>query len=334
VRTGKLAPDVLRRLVLGRLGVRRPEVLIHAAIGEDAAALAVEPGEALVLTSDPITGATANAGWYAVQVNCNDLAAMGARPIGVLVTLMLPESAEESDVATLMADVDRAARELGIEVLGGHTEVAPGLTSPLIAMTAVGRAPRDRLLASANARPGHQLVLTKAAGLEGSAILATDLADRLTGQLPADLLARARGFLAELSVVPEGLLAAELGAAALHDPTEGGLLGAVWELAEAAACGFELDLAAVPVRPETRAICAIFDADPLKLIASGALLAAAADGAGLVAGLQAAGHQAAVIGRLTAGPERTIISDSTRRPAGPVLRDELWRILEAQLDAQ
>jgi hydrogenase maturation factor len=329
VRTGKLAPDLLRRLVLGRLGVRRPDVLVHAALGEDAAAVAVGPGEALVLTSDPITGAAANAGWYAVHVNCNDLAAMGARPIGVLATLLLPESAEEADVARLMADVDRAARELGIEVLGGHTEVAPGLASPLIAMTAVGRAPRDRLLASANARPGQQLVLTKAAGLEGSAILATDLADRLAAQLPAATLERARGFLAELSVVPEGLLAAELGAAALHDPTEGGLLGAVWELAEAAACGFELELSAVPVRPETRAICAVLAADPLKLIASGALLAATPDGTALVTGLRAAGFEAAVIGRLTAGPERTIIDGAARRPAGPVLRDELWRILEA-----
>jgi hydrogenase expression/formation protein HypE len=328
VRSGKLAPDLLRRLVLGRLGIRRPDVLVHAALGEDAAAVAAGADEALVLTSDPITGAAANAGWYAVHVNCNDLAAMGAQPIGVLATLLLPESVEENDIAALVADIDRAARELGIEVLGGHTEVAPGLSSPLIAMTAVGRAPRARLLASANARPGHQLVLTKAAGLEGTAILATDLAEYLADRLPPDVLARARGFLAELSVVPEGLLAAELGAAALHDPTEGGLLGAVWELAEAAGCGFELDLAAVPVRPETHAICAIFGADPLKLIASGALLAAASDGSALAAGLRAAGHQAAVIGRLTNGLERIVIDGTSRRPAGPAGRDELWRIRE------
>lgn len=328
MRSGKLPPEVLRRLVLGRLGVRRPDVLIHAALGEDAAAVAAGVDEALVLTSDPITGAAANAGWYAVHVNCNDLAAMGAQPIGVLATLLLPESAEESDLATLVADIDRAAHELGIEVLGGHTEVVSGLSSPLIAMTAVGRAPRDRLLASANARAGQQLVLTKAAGLEGTAILATDLAEHLADRLPANTLARARAFLAELSVVPEGLLAAELGAAALHDPTEGGLLGAVWELAEAAGLGFELDLSAVPVRPETHAICAVFGADPLKLIASGALLAAAPDGVALAAGLRAAGHQAAVIGRLTDGPDRIVIDGTTRRPAGPVVRDELWRIRE------
>lgn len=328
MRTGKLAPETLRRLVLGRLGVRRPEVLVHAALGEDAAALEAD-GQALVLTSDPITGATSQAGWYAVHVNCNDLAAMGAAPIGVLATLLFPESADEADVEGVMADVDRAARELGIEVLGGHTEIAPGLQAPLIVMTAVGRAPRDRLLASANARPGHDLVLTKAAGLEGSAILATDLAHHLCGRLPDDVITRAQRFSAELSVVRDGLLAAELGAAALHDPTEGGVLGAAWELAEAAGCGFAVTAEAVPVRPETRAICDVFAVDPLRLIASGAMLAATPDGPGLVAGLRAGGVEAALIGHLTDEPGRWLLQGGQRQAVGPVERDELWRVLEA-----
>jgi hydrogenase maturation factor len=327
MQTGKLAPEALRRLVLGRLGVRRPEVLVHAGLGEDAAAIAFGD-EALVVTADPITGAARQAGWYAVQVNCNDLAAMGARPIGVVVTLLLAESSTEAEVEQIMADVDRAARELEIEVLGGHTEVAPGLSSPLIAMTALGRAPRDRILASANARPGQDLVLTKAVGLEGSAILATDLEAKLHGRLEPAAIARAQRFVEELSVVPEGLLAAELGAAALHDPTEGGLLGAVWELGEAAGCGYELEQAAIPIRPETEAICAVFGADPLRLISSGALLAATDDGAELARGLQAAGIEAAVIGRLTDGPERWLLTPDGREAVGPVGRDELWRILE------
>jgi hydrogenase maturation factor len=129
-------------------------------------------------------------------------------------------------------------------------------------------------------------------------------------------------------VVPEGLLAAELGAAALHDPTEGGLLGAVWELAEAAGCGYELWAERVPIRPETRAICEYFAADPLKLISSGALLAAAPDGPGLAAGLRAGGIEAAVIGRLTASSERWLVRDGQREAAEPVWRDELWRIIE------
>ena len=313
--------------MLGQLGVRRPEVLVHAALGEDAAAIGFGD-QALILTVDPLTGAGQHAGWYAVQVACNDVAAMGGAPIGVLVTLLMPESAEEADVAALMADVDRAARELNVEVLGGHTEVAPGVLSPIVVTTAVGRAPRDRVLASANARPGHDLVLTKAVGLEGTSILANDLTRHLRGRLDEAAIARAQRFIDEISVVPDGLRAAELGAAALHDPTEGGLLGAVWELAEAAGCGYELWAEAIPIRPETRAICAVFEADPLQLISSGALLAAAPDGPALASGLRTTGIEATVIGRLLPGDERVLVRAGRREPLGPVWRDELWRILD------
>ena len=132
-----------------------------------------------------------------------------------------------------MADVHRAALELGIEVLGGHTEVAPGVTSPIISMTAVGRAPRDRLVTSGGAQPGDTLILTKWAALEGTAILATDLASHLEGRVSPEAIARAQGLTARMSVVRDGIQAAELGATALHDPTEGGILGALWELSEA-----------------------------------------------------------------------------------------------------
>src|SRR5687768_14027471 len=153
MKSGKLSPSELERLVLGRLGVRRPDVLVHAGLGEDAAVIAMGD-QACVITTDPLTGAVANAGWYAVHVACNDLAAMGAEPIGVLATLLYPEQAEPDDVARSMADIDRAARELGIEVLGGHTEVTPGLAAPIVSMTAVGRCPIDRVITSAGARPG------------------------------------------------------------------------------------------------------------------------------------------------------------------------------------
>src|SRR5262245_23616327 len=202
---------------------------------------------------------------------------MGARPVGVLPTLLFPESTSEDDVERVVNDIHRAAVELGIEVLGGHTEVAPGLTAPIISMTAVGRARRDRLVTSGGARPGDTLILTKWAALEGTAILATDLAGRLQGKVAPDLIARAQGLTSRLSVVRDGTQAAELGATALHDPTEGGVLGALWELSEASGHGFEVDASAVPLLEETRQICAVFGADPLKLISSGAMLIACPD---------------------------------------------------------
>ncbi|MCC7105336.1 MAG: AIR synthase, partial [Chloroflexi bacterium] len=256
-----------------------------------------------------------------------DLAAMGAEPVGILATLLFPPGCQETDISALVDDLDAAARELGVEILGGHTEVAPELQRPIVSLAGVGLAPRDRLVRSGGARPGHELLLTKAAGLEGTAILAADLAERLSTTLSEDLLARARDFRAELSVVPEGLLAARLGASALHDPTEGGVLGAVWELAEASAQGFELWSDRIPIRPETRAICRALGLDPLKLVSSGAMLIAAERGAALQQGLTAAGIPCAIVGRIVERG-RWLIDGVRRTPAAPVVRDELWRALE------
>jgi hydrogenase expression/formation protein HypE len=326
MKAGKLDPAALQRLVLGRLGVRRDDVAVHARLGEDAAAVAFGD-EVCVLSSDPITGAGARAGWYGVHVACNDVAAMGARPVGVLATLLLPERSVEADVARIMDDVHRAAVELSIEVLGGHTEVAPGLSTPILSMTAVGRARRDKLVTSAGARPGDWLLLTKAAGLEGTAILATDLEHALRGRLDGATVAAAQALSDRLSVVPEGILAADLGATALHDPTEGGLLGALWELAEASDTGYAVQAELVPILDETSQVCAVLGVDPLRLISSGALLVACSDPTRMIAGLAEGAIPATQIGRVTER-ERVLVTGDKRLEVGPVARDELWRILE------
>ena len=183
LRTGKLPPELLSSLVLGRLGARRSETLVHAALGVDAAAIAVDADWACVLTTDPITTAASGAGRLAVHVVCNDLAAMGAEPVGVLATLLFPDGVAASAIAELAEEIDATARELNVEVLGGHTEVAPAVNAPLVVMTGVGKARRDRLFTAAGARPGDALVLTKAAGLEGSHILANDLRSELAGRV-------------------------------------------------------------------------------------------------------------------------------------------------------
>jgi hydrogenase expression/formation protein HypE len=326
MRSGKLSPDDLRRLVLGKLGTRRADVLVHAALGEDSAVIDFG-AESCVLSADPITAAGERAGWLGVHVACNDIAAMGAAPVGVLATVLLPESADEALVSAVMNDMHRAATELGIEILGGHTEVTPGIAAPILAMTAVGKAPRDRIVRSSGARVGDAIVLAKWAGLEGTAILSNDCADDLTGRVAPALIAAGARCIDFVSVVREGLAAAALGATAMHDPTEGGVLGAMWEMAESSGLGFELDAERVPIREETQAICEVFGADPLKLISSGALLIACSDGPAMVEGLQAQSLTATVIGRMQ-GAERVVLCGGCREPAEPVWRDELWRVLD------
>jgi hydrogenase maturation factor len=323
---------LLRSLVLGHLGAPRAETLVPAALGVDAAVIALDADWACVLTCDPITTATAGAGRLAVHVVCNDLAAMGAEPVGILATLLFPAGITAAEIGSLMAEIDATARSLQIEVLGGHTEVAPGVSAPLVVMSGVGKVRRDRILTAAGGQPGDALVLTKAAALEGTHVLAGDLhALLLERGLDEAVLREARGYADELSVVPEARLAVELGARAMHDPTEGGVVGAVWEMAEAAGCGFEVSVAAIPVRSATASICAALGVDPLRLIASGALLIACADAPAMLAGLAAHDIAAAQIGTLTPpGSGRLLIHpDARREPVTLPTRDELYRILGA-----
>lgn len=326
MKSGKLSAEQLASLIFPYTGAARSDILVPAAAGEDAAV--IDFGDwACVASTDPITGAGERAGWYAVHVACNDLAATGAEPVALLITLLLPEDGELADAGRVMREADEAARSLGVTIAGGHTEVTSAVNRLVISTTAIGRAPQGRWIATGDAHAGDALVLTKAAALEGTAILAADLAARLAPHVAAPLLEHARTFADELSIVPDAAAARAAGATGMHDATEGGVLGAACELAIASHVGVEIDEARVPVRPETRAICDALRLDPLRLIASGALVIAAPDGEQMVAALQQAGIEAAVIGRLI--PQGFyLIRNASRENVIPSSDDELWRALQ------
>jgi hydrogenase expression/formation protein HypE len=326
--TGKVPPDLLASLVYPHLGARRGDVLVHAQLGEDCAVIAFGD-EAAVLTTDPITGAQRDLGWYAVYVATNDLAACGAEPVALTLTLLLAPGRPAEDLARVMRDASEAAREIGVEIVGGHTEVTAGIDRTVAVVTALGRAPRDRVLRSGGARPGDVLLLTKGAAIEGTAILAAEREERLRPALGGDLLARARAFRRRLGVLPEGRAAASAGARAMHDVTEGGVLGAAWEMAAASGIGVRLEADRVPVLPETRAICEQLGVDPLGLIGSGALLVATPEPARTAGAIEAAGVPVAAVGEFL--PEgRWLRRDGRDGPLVPPPRDELWRVLEAR----
>lgn len=330
VEAGKLSPEKLSAIVLSRLGARRPETRLRARLGEDSAALDFG-GDLIVASTDPITGAAREAGWLAVNVACNDLATNGAEPVALLLSLMAPVGTSEAALAMLMEGAHQAALDLNVEIVGGHTEIVPVVTQPIFAATALGRVRPDRLITSAGAKPGYQLVLTKGAGLEGTAILALDYADRLRSLSPEELR-RAQALAWEISVVRDGLIAAKNGATAMHDVTEGGLLGALYELAEASGVGVTVWEEAIPLRPETRLICAELEIDPLRLISSGAMLICCPDGRRVIEALRAEDIPAALIGEVTTGGRYLVRKDGTRRPIEPPEADELWRA-KAKLDA-
>lgn len=325
MRTGKVPPEVLERLVYPHLG-RRPDVLVRARVGEDCAVVDFGPW-ACVLTTDPITGAGRHLGRIAVYVATNDLAATGAEPVALLMDVLLREGAREDELRELMEDAGRTAAELGVEIVGGHTEVTAGLERTLVVTTAVGRARKGEFVTSSGARPGDSLLVTKAAGLEGTAILASDFEEYLARRVGPEVVRRAQGFLDEISVLCEGRVAVRSGARAMHDVTEGGILAAAVEMATASGIGVELYADRVPVRPETEAICAEVGVDPLGLVSSGALLVATPDPDRTLGALREAGVPAAVVGRFVEDGTWKVAGGS-REPLRPYPVDELWRALE------
>ncbi len=275
---GKLPGNLLESL-LARLPTHGPQVVLGPGIGLDCAVVETS-GHLLVFKSDPITFASDSIGWYAVQVNANDLATTGALPRWLLVTLLLPSAGAPSLLDQIVTQLQQACVELGLVVIGGHTEITYGLDRPILVGTMVGEVSREQLVTPSGAQPGDRLLLTKGVPIEATALLSRELPDRLsapTNGLSAAELQAAQAFLHQpgISVLREAQLAIHSGQVhAMHDPTEGGVYTALWELAQACQHTLWVDLSAVPVFPLSARICQILDLDPLGAIASGALLLA------------------------------------------------------------
>jgi hydrogenase expression/formation protein HypE len=330
---GKLPPPLLAQLLAQAPG--GDELILGPAPGVDCAV--VRLGDRLLaLKSDPITFASDDLGWYLVQVNANDLATVGAIPRWLLVTLLLPEGGTTPELVTaLMEQVYAACRELGVAVAGGHTEITYGLDRPLAVGAMVGEVPAGRLVTPAGAQPGDRLLLTKGVPLEGAAILARDFREALLGQFNPAELAEAAGYLYEpgISVLRDAQIAQASGPVhAMHDPTEGGLATALWELAEASGRALLVEPAAVPLLPLGARLCAALGIEPLATIASGALLLAAAPGAGaraICTALAAAGIACADIGEVIEGEAAVWQQAGERRTLWPrPARDEIARLYE------
>ncbi|MEM2906132.1 MAG: AIR synthase family protein [Candidatus Bathyarchaeia archaeon] len=328
---GKLSPETLQRVIYTRLGVRDPRVLVGPKIGEDAAVIDMGP-KVLVVHSDPISGATENLGWLAVNVAANDVATRGAKPRWCSLVLFLPEDASLDLLETVMNQVDEAAIAIQASVVSGHTEVTPGLRRPIAACTCMGEAPRDRFITTSGARRGDAIIMTKGAAIEGTAILAAEFTDRLEPLIGKPTVEAAKRFVRKVSVVRDALTAVEAGGVtAMHDATEGGLLGGLYEMAYASRLGIRASCEKVLVAPETKAVCEAVGVDPLRTISSGTLLIAAkgekADE--VIYALRQADVEASNIGSFvdrTEGVKMTMPDGSVVDVSTPV-QDELWRLI-------
>ncbi len=331
---GKIPVEILKEVVFKNLGAERKEVMLGPTAGVDGAV--IDAGsKSIIVSMDPITGAVDKIGWLAVNVNANDVATFGVEPAFLFSCMLLPENADEKIVATIAKQMNDAAQELGIAIVGGHCESTPGLNSPAVVGCIMGFTKKGKYVTAAGAKANDKLILTKSAGIEGTAILASDREQQIQKILTKKEILDAKNLYRQISIVTDALTAYQTGGVnAMHDPTEGGIIGGIQEMADASNLGVRIFEENIPVAKETSKICAHFRISPLHLIASGALLIAAdpEKTETIIQNLMSKRIQASLIGEFVKKQKvrELITKDKKTKNLSKSVSDHLWTALAKQ----
>lgn len=337
---GKLTNQELQEIVISRLPHLSARTITGAGVGADCAWLNM--GSNLLVTStDPVTAGGMQSGCLAIHVSCNDIAACGVKPIGILLVVIAPSATTKEDLIHIIDQASEAAASLGVDIVGGHTEISDAVNRFVITTTAFGIIEKSDMVPLGRAVPGDTLLMTKTAAIEGTWIAAMEHGDRLGAMLSEEYLAEARSFLDQLSVVKEGVLAVSCAPKEnsysdqgymhsavhlMHDATEGGIYGASYEMAELSGLGLVLEASAIPVHPVTEMIASALGLDAMRLISSGTLLIATPEPDTVLAKLAENGVACAAIGKFTdAG---LFVKDKSGKliPLLPPDADELYKL--------
>ncbi len=331
MKTGKISESILKRSVLGKIKIRRKEIQKGAGAGEDCAFLAWGDTELCpaAVSTQTCTLPVKRVTYYAIMAAANNLAASGAVPAAVTLSLTLPQEAEEAVLKELMEQAEECCGELNIQIAGGHTEVSGAVNWPVVTATVIGKAAvkREDQHERHKVCEGHKdVVVSKWIGIEGTAILVREKEEELLKRFSAGFLGAAREQERYLSVEREAAIALKSSVYAMHDVRNGGIFGALWELSRKLGVGLSIDLKEIPVKQETIEICEFFNISPYELLSGGALIMAAEDGNGLVRELKKAGIAASVIGRTNDSNDRLILNGEETRYLGPPGPDEIYKI--------
>jgi hydrogenase maturation factor len=308
---GKIDLDTFTSFLLPRLGKRDETVLVGPQTGVDAAVIDIGEGKVLIIAEDPILATPGQPwemfGWYTVHIGASDIAVMGVSPRYMTYSLLMPPETKEEDFKTIVDAIHRAALELDIAIVGGHTGYYPGFAAPTIGgVTVFAIAKKDEYVTPAGAKPGDDVILTKGPAIETTGLLAVLREEELLKTYPPALVEKAKSFCRQMTVVKDASLAMQSGGVtSMHDATEGGVIGGLFEIASASRVGMEIDEALFIYPQEVRMVCEAFEIDPVAAIAEGSLLITAQSGHGqdILSRLKAAGIEASVIGRVTADQE-------------------------------
>ncbi|NMM63240.1 AIR synthase [Clostridium sp. P21] len=326
MKVGKLDWDDLKYIIDNSRGSIRDDVRIRSGIGEDCSVINFGEYECVVST-DPITGAEKNSGKLAVNINCNDIASCGVEPLGMLVTILAPEGSSLEDIKNVMQEIGEETKKLNVEILGGHTEITRAVNKMVISCSVIGKGIKDRAVATSGAQENDDVIVTKSLCLEGTSIVVNDYEDKIKNILTDEEIIEAKGYVNSLSVVKEGVIAGEFGVNSMHDITEGGVLGALWEVARASKLGFKVYKENMPISYITKKICKEYSIDPLRFISSGSMLITTKNGDKLLDILKSHDIEATIIGKIVK-ENGILVEEGIEKEVLPPQRDELFVLKE------
>lgn len=325
MRQGKISENVLKRSVLKKIKTHRDEVVSGAGIGKDCAILAFGEEET-VLSVTPVTAPVTELSSYAIPMALNNVAVSGAEPVGVMLSILLPEETEEAEFQQIMGQAEDVCSDLHVEIIGGHTEVTPAVAHPIMTVTGVGKKEAARAGFPQGIKANQDIVVSKWIGLEGTARLAKEHKEELCSRYPVRMIEEAAAYDKYLSVIPEAATAMKSGVCGMHDVSRGGIFGALWEMASGAGVGLEIDLKKLPVKQETIEICEFFELNPYELLSGGCLIMVTEDGNGLVTALAREEIPAVIVGRTTDSNDRILYNEDEKRYLDMPKTDQIYYI--------
>ena len=324
----------MKRSVLKKIKTHRKEVINGAAIGTDCAVLSFGEGYDIVLSTTPVTAPAEDIGTYAIPMALNNIAAAGAEPVGVMLSVLLPEQTEETTLQQMMEQAQDICHRCGAEIIGGHTEVTPTVGEPIITVTGVGKLDSTQAGVLRGIEADQDIVISKWIGLEGTIRLARGRKDELCTRYPVRMVEEAAAYDRYLSIIPEAATAMKSGVCGMHDVSRGGVFGALWELSERAGVGLEIDLKKIPVKQETIEICEFFGLNPYELLSGGCLIMTVKDGSALVEALEREDIPAVVVGRTTKSNDRVIYNEDEKRYLDRPKTDQIYCLQETDQETK
>jgi len=324
MKDGKLTNEILEKILFNKIKVKNKEVIVGAGIGKDTSTLDFK-NDLFIISTDPITGSKNGIGRLCVNISCNDIATSMARPIGIMVTMLIPSYANLYDVEEIIDDILKTCEENQVDLIGGHTEVTSSVNKFILSGVCIGRKEKkEQILPKA----GDKIVMSKYAGLEGSAIIALDIEDEAKKVLSQDELYKTKNLIKNTSVIKEGLIAKNHNVSLLHDATEGGIFGGVWEMAKNANLGAIINIEDIAILNETKKLSKHFDINPYKLISSGVMLFITEDDKSLIDSLKKENINACTIGHLTEEKEIYVLEKGEKAVLNSPKQDELYKVIK------